>query len=242
MSVFSNGRALPPEIDLDDWTTYLEVSQESYEEMEDLIEFCDYDPFDNDYKPSFNEKQMAFLSRKADSLLEDFTQSLSSSRLPKSDKLEILKRQSDNLQDKLLFDYIHDRDSACTDFLFVEESQTMDDEFQKCLVFTNIQKILNKESYDPDDKEIIVALNNYKANLNNTLWGEPEKENFKKWRNCMTGSGNVVLTKIMDDKIKDMAEEVSKSPDYIHIKKVKKNPENVHVHMKHKRKGMDWDR
>lgn len=58
----------------------------------------------------------------------------------------------------------------------------------------------------------------------------------------MTGSGNVVLTKIMDDKIKDMAEEVSKSPDYIHIKKVKKNPENVHVHMKHKRKGMDWDR
>ena len=52
MSVFSNGRALPPEIDLDDWTTYLEVSQESYEEMEDLIEFCDYDPFDNDYKPS----------------------------------------------------------------------------------------------------------------------------------------------------------------------------------------------
>ena len=93
MSVFSNGRALPPEIDLDDWMTYLEVSQESYEEMEDLIEFCDYDPFDNDYKPSFNEKQMAFLNRKADSLLEDFTQSLSSSRLPKSDKLEVLKKQ-----------------------------------------------------------------------------------------------------------------------------------------------------
>lgn len=228
MSVFSNGRALPPEIDLDDWTTYLEVSQESYEEMEDLIEFCDYDPFDNNYKPSFNEKQMAFLSRKADSLLEDFTQSLS--RFPKSAKLEVLKKQSDDLQDKLLFDYIHDRDSAYTDFLFVEESQTMDDEFQKCLVFTNIQKIMNKESYDPDDKEITVALNNYKANLNNTLWGKPEKENFEKWRNYMTGSGNVVLTKIMDDKIKDMAEEVSKTP------------ENVHVHIKHKRKEMDWDR
>lgn len=86
MSVFSNGRALPPEIDLDDWMTYLEISQESYEEMDTLINIADYDLFDNDYKPSFNEKQMDFLSRKADSLLEDFTQSLS--RLPKSETLK----------------------------------------------------------------------------------------------------------------------------------------------------------
>lgn len=228
MSVFSNGRALPPEIDLDDWDAYYEASQESYDEMESLIEFCDYDPFEKNYKPSFNENQLAFINRKADSILEDFTKSITG--LSKSEKIEILKNQSENIQDKLLFDFIKDQELTCTDFLFFEYTGDIDEEYQKCIVYTSIQNILDSETYNPDDKEISVALNNYKANLNNTLWGEAEKENFEKWRNCKTGSSSVVLTKFLDEKIKAMTEEISNQPEQIYNKP------------KHKRMEMDWDR
>lgn len=232
MSKFSNGGYVPSGLDFTEWVEYLEARDEAidYQDFLETMGFEEDEELDSeeDLELSISEKEMDAVLKKIETMTKGLSESISS--FPKGTKLAVLSELQEQTEARLLYLHLQKNDPYSTEFIFKSEPHSMAEAEKRCQTFTNINRILETEKFDVQDEELMNALKFYGDVLENEKWAESQSNTFSKWRNSLGGDVQAVYSKTLEKKLKEMKESVSNES------------ENVHLHKKHKRKEMDWDR
>lgn len=232
MSKFSNGGYVPSGLGFAEWVEYLEARDEAidYQDFLETMGFEEDEELDSEKELEFSisEKEMDAVLKKIETMTKDFSESISA--FPKGTKLAVLSELQDQTEARLLYLHLQKNDLYSTEFIFKSEPHSMAEAGKRCQTFTNINRILETEKFDVQDEELMDALKFYGNVLKTEKCAERQSDTFIKWRNSLGGDIQAVYSKTLEKKLKEIKESVSNEP------------ENVHVHIKHNRKGMDWDR
>ncbi len=142
---------------------------------------------------------------------------------PKSEQLEILSGYHEQCHTRLLFDYIRKNKYTEAGIIFLNEPESFLEEEQKARTFTNINKILNAESFDPENQDLMKALNSYEKVLKTAPWAKKHSDLIEQWINSKAGDKENVFYKMLDAKVQVLKDEIQNQPEQIKKKPRKRD-------------------
>ncbi|MBR4790512.1 MAG: hypothetical protein IK024_06440 [Treponema sp.] len=220
MSSFSNGGYVPSNMDFSDWIEYLEEKRnaERYalidKEFEDFYkEFFDLETEEEEeeFELSIPEEALSALKIKADSFISDVKKSLNG--MSKSEKCKTLAKMQEETHNRLLFNFIRMNQDAELAFIVRSPSDSFLEEERRAQTYNAIHTVLSTAFFDPKNRVLMTALNQYDSVLKNEAWAKCHAEHVEKWLNSKSGDSSTVFTKLLDAKLKVLSETIAQDPE-----------------------------
>ncbi len=213
MSKFSNGGYVPSDLNFAEWTEYLNAQDEAYE-YQDFIDDMGFDDemdIEEDLTLSISEKDFDSVNARTDALVSGLAELISKN--PKQTKIDILDEVRGQSHSRLVYIYLHNNEPFATDFLFETKAESIAENEKRFYTFININKILETEKFDLDNKELMDALKSYDSVLKTEPWAKKQSQTFERWVNGQGGDVQTVYSRMLDQKLKAMKEAVIKEPE-----------------------------
>ena len=215
MSVFSNGGYVPPGMEFDEFIEY----QEAYRNYLDEQEFFKF--LEEEYPEEVGSSEpiikvtgelLDSIRSTADYVLGDIKNNLAGRT--KDQKLESISELQEQNHKRLLFEFIKQNGVVSEyEFIFEGEPTSFLDEERQAQTFKYVNQILDAKSFDPNDKELMKALNFYDSVLKKDGWAKDHLQDFENWTNDRTGNQHAVYAKILDAKFKVLEESIVQEPE-----------------------------
>lgn len=206
MSVFSNGGYVPPGMEYEEWVDYLDARYD-FEWFHDLDEDMeeDFGPDEEEPEITISDEVLNSIRSTADYVMKDIERSIKNK--PMDQKLSYVSELQVENQNRLLFEYIKQKGSSEFDFVFKDGQNSFNDVERGALAFTKLNKILEFDSYNPNDKNLVDALSVYNS------MAEKHYQEYAGWlNNNSAGNAQSAYAKILNKKFINLTESIVQEP------------------------------